>query len=128
MFGLGGMKLIIIAVAAAVLLGLGGTLIYNYNSNLKKVARLEIQNGILIENVKHKDALILTMKKLEEVSEEVLAEREKNLNILQEQLENITTDLGDGADDQIAESLKEALRRLEGTQVPIPKPEMEVVQ
>jgi hypothetical protein len=115
MFGLSGIKLIIIAVATTVLIATMGTLIYNYNKNLKLAAILKHQNAQLEENIKAKEAEIEFMEELQLVNDNALIERDRVIEDLETQLEGINEDLGDDAQEQVPNSVKEVIRRLRGT-------------
>lgn len=112
MFGLGGMKLIIIAVVTTVLIATMGTLVYNYNKNLKLAAILKFQNIQLQENILAKEQELEFMTKLQTINDEALLARDEIIIELESELVGIHDNLGDDAQDQAPESVKEVIRRL----------------
>lgn len=70
----------------------------------------------LQQTVKDKDATIKFERDLRFNSEKIIAEQKLENDKLEEQLKNITDDLGTDSNDLAPESIREIIRRLQGLQ------------
>ena len=102
------------AVAAIALAGVGwqvASYISDHEKNKVIIAQLEKDISILESAIANKDAIINIQKKNIENINTVIDERDKKLEELENKVVELTN-LGDDANDEAAESLKELIRRL----------------
>ena len=107
-FVVGNAKLFIYGAILVSVLTVGWKFVSVIQENAVKDAAIEIQRVSLEE----KDKAIQSLEDLIKLNEEILEERDIELEDLANQLEGLTENLGDDSEDQAPESIKELFRRL----------------
>jgi len=93
-------------------LALGGFVLYKGYSTIVEIGTLRVENARLLDQLENKDKQIQILEKDVQIRENIISARDVQLDAVREKLNNLTNDLGEGANEQSSPALKELFRRL----------------